>query len=148
MGDVALAIRQLTERLPKEAGRPAPPPLEELPTPEAEGSLPADYVLHTLAQHLPDRAILVEETPSSRALLHKHVRIKSPGGFYAAASEDGPARPPRGVRRRRPPDVRPAERGPLRVEVQDGPAPGRPGVDIVCVVGDRKLQLMPGAHTS
>jgi benzoylformate decarboxylase len=39
-----------------------------------------------LAQHLPDRAVLVEETPSSRALLHKHVRIKSPGGFYAAAS--------------------------------------------------------------
>jgi benzoylformate decarboxylase len=86
MGDVALAIRQLTERLQKEAGRPAPPPLEELPTPEAEGSLPADYVLHMLAQHLPDRAVLVEETPSSRALLHKHVRIKSPGGFYAAAS--------------------------------------------------------------
>jgi benzoylformate decarboxylase len=86
MGDVALAIRQLTERLQKEAGRPALPPLEELPTPEAEGSLPADYVLHMLAQHLPDRAVLVEETPSSRALLHKHVRIKSPGGFYAAAS--------------------------------------------------------------
>ncbi|MCA1738276.1 MAG: hypothetical protein LC740_05435 [Actinobacteria bacterium] len=37
-------------------------------------------------QHLPDRTILVEETPSSRALLHKHVRIKGPGGFYSAAS--------------------------------------------------------------
>ena len=85
MGDVALATRQLTERLPKETGRPAPPPLEELPVPEEKGSLQADYVLHTLAQHLPDRAVLVEETPSSRALLHKHVRIKSPGEFYAAS---------------------------------------------------------------
>jgi benzoylformate decarboxylase len=86
MGDVALAIRQLAERLPKEADRPAPPPPEEIPAPDAEGSLPADYVLHTLVQHLPDRTILVEETPSSRALLHKHVRIKGPGGFYSAAS--------------------------------------------------------------
>jgi benzoylformate decarboxylase len=86
MGDVALAVRQLTERLPKEADRPAPPPPEEIPAPEAKGSLPADYVLHTLSQHLPDQAIVVEETPSSRMLLHQHVRIKSPGGFYAAAS--------------------------------------------------------------
>jgi benzoylformate decarboxylase len=86
MGDVALAVRQLIERLPKKAERPAPPPREEVPAPEAKDSLPADYVLHALSQHLPDRAIVVEETPSSRMLLHQHVRIKSPGGFYAAAS--------------------------------------------------------------
>ena len=86
MGDVALAVRQLIERLPKKAERPAPPPREEVPAPEAKDSLPADYVLHALSPHLPDRAIVVEETPSSRMLLHQHVRIKSPGGFYAAAS--------------------------------------------------------------
>jgi benzoylformate decarboxylase len=86
MGDVALAIRQLNEHLPEKAGRPAPPPPTEAPAPEPKGLLPADYVLHALSQHLPDRAIVVEETPSSRAMLHKHVRIKSPGGFYAAAS--------------------------------------------------------------
>ena len=86
MGDVALAVRQLTERLPEKASRPAPSPPEEITPPEPEGSLPADYVLHTLSQHLPDRTILVEETPSSRMLLHKHMRIKAPGGFYAAAS--------------------------------------------------------------
>jgi benzoylformate decarboxylase len=86
MGDVALAIRQLSERLPEKPVRPAPPPPHEIPAPEPEGSLPADYVLHTLSQHLPDRAIVVEETPSSRILLHRHVRIKSPGGFFAAAS--------------------------------------------------------------
>ena len=86
MGDVALAVRQLTERLPKKADRPAPPSPAAVPAPEPTGSLPADYVLHTLARCLPERAIIVEETPSSRNLLHKHVRITQPGGFYSAAS--------------------------------------------------------------
>ena len=86
MGDIALTVRQLIERLPKKIDRPAPPPPAEVPAPEAKGSLPADYVLYTLSQHLPDRAIVVEETPSSRNLLHEHVRIKAPGGFYSAAS--------------------------------------------------------------
>jgi benzoylformate decarboxylase len=86
MGDVALAVRQLNERLPKKADRPAPPPPDEISAPEPEGSLPADYVMHALSQHLPERAIVVEETPSSRMLLHKHIRINQPGGFYAAAS--------------------------------------------------------------
>jgi benzoylformate decarboxylase len=86
MGDVALAVRQLTERLPEKAERPAPPSSAAGPTPEAGTPLPADYVLHTLSRYLPDQAIVVEETPSSRMLLHKHVPIKAPGGFYASAS--------------------------------------------------------------
>ena len=86
MGDVALAVRQLAERLPKKADRPAPPSSAEVPAPEAKDSLPADYVMYTLSRCLPDRAIIVEETPSSRNLLHKHIRINQPGGFYSAAS--------------------------------------------------------------
>jgi benzoylformate decarboxylase len=86
MGDVALVVRRLNGRLPKKAGRPAPPPPAEVPVPEAKDSLPVDYVMHTLSEHLPERAILVEETPSSRSLLLEHVRIKAPGGFYSAAS--------------------------------------------------------------
>jgi benzoylformate decarboxylase len=86
MGDVALAVRQLMERLPKKAERPAPASPAEIPAPEAKDPLPVDYVLHTLSRHLPNRAIIVEETPSSRMLLHKHIRIKWPGGFYSAAS--------------------------------------------------------------
>jgi benzoylformate decarboxylase len=86
MGDVALAIRQLNERLPERSGGPAPPPPAEVPAPEPGELLPADYVMHTLALHLPERAVIVEETPSSRNLLHKHVKIKNPGGFYSAAS--------------------------------------------------------------
>ena len=86
MGDVALAVRQLTERLPKKTDRPAPASLAKVPAPEAKDPLPVDYVLHTLSRHLPDRSIVVEETPSSRMLLHKHIRIKWPGGFYSAAS--------------------------------------------------------------
>jgi len=86
MGDVALAVRQLSERLPKKAERPTPPPPAQVRAPEARDTLPADYVLHTLARCLPDRAIVVEETPSSRNLLHEHIRINQPGGFYSAAS--------------------------------------------------------------
>lgn len=86
MGDIALAVRQLTERLPKKADRPAPPSPAEVPAPEAKDSLPADYVMYTLSRCLPDRVIIVEETPSSRNLLHKHIRINQPGGFYSAAS--------------------------------------------------------------
>jgi benzoylformate decarboxylase len=86
MGDVALAVRQLIERLPKGVARPAPPPPSTAPAPEAKEPLPADYVLYILSRHLPDRAIIVEETPSSRNLLHKHIPVKEPGGFYAAAS--------------------------------------------------------------
>ncbi len=86
MGNVALAVRQLNERLPKKADRPAPPPPDEVPAPEPSGSVSADYVMHALSQYLPERAIVVEETPSSRMLLHKHIRINQPGGFYAAAS--------------------------------------------------------------
>lgn len=86
MGDVVLAVRGLIERLPKEAGRLAPPPPEDILAPEPGDSLPADYVLHALSRRLPDKAIVVEETPSSRTLLLEHIRIKSPGGFYAAAS--------------------------------------------------------------
>ncbi|MBV9455387.1 MAG: benzoylformate decarboxylase [Rubrobacter sp.] len=86
MGDVALAVRRLTERLPKKADRTAPSSPAEVPAPEAKDPLPVDYVLHALSQHLPDWAIVVEETPSSRMLLHKYIRIKWPGGFYSAAS--------------------------------------------------------------
>jgi benzoylformate decarboxylase len=86
MGDVGLAVRQLIEHLPKEPGRPAPPLPEQVSAPEAKDPIPADHVLHILSRHLPDQAIVVEETPSSRALLHKHLRIKARGGFYAAAS--------------------------------------------------------------
>ena len=86
MGDVALAIRQLIQRLPEKTDRPAPSPPEATPAPPSNGSLPADYVLHALSRRLPERAVLVEETPSSRKLLLEHVRVRSPGGFYSAAS--------------------------------------------------------------
>jgi benzoylformate decarboxylase len=86
MGDVGLAIRGLIERLPERTHRPVPPPPSRPPQPEAREPLPADYVLHALARRLPEAAILVEETPSSKMLLHRHVRVKRPGGFYSAAS--------------------------------------------------------------
>ncbi len=85
MGDVALTVKQLVERLP-EADRPAPPPPPEGPAPGPRTPLPVDYVLHVLGQSLPDQAVVLEETPSSKDLMHKYVRTTQPGGFYSTAS--------------------------------------------------------------
>lgn len=84
IGDVGLAVQRLLELVP-EADRPHPPPSPPPPVPEAATPLPVEYVLHALNEMLPDRAIVVEETPSSKMLLHKRVRIREAGGFYSAA---------------------------------------------------------------
>jgi benzoylformate decarboxylase len=42
--------------------------------------------MHTLAQTMPRDAILVEEAPSHRDLLHDYLPIRTSGGFYAGAS--------------------------------------------------------------
>lgn len=84
IGDVALAIQRLLELAP-EADRPHPPPPPPPPAPEARTPMPVEYVLHALNESLPDQAIVVEETPSSKMLLHERVRIREPGGFHSAA---------------------------------------------------------------
>jgi benzoylformate decarboxylase len=86
MGDVALAARQLLERLPKESDRPAPAPRPEASPPDAGGSLTPEYVMHALAESLPEGAIVVEETPSSRNLLHERIRVSRPDSFYSSAN--------------------------------------------------------------
>lgn len=84
VGDVALAMRHLLG-LVSETDRPHPPSSPPLQIPEAKTPLPVEYVLHALDEHLPELAIVVEETPSSKMLLHKHVRVREPDGFYSAA---------------------------------------------------------------
>ncbi len=86
MGDVALAVRQLIERLPKEADRPAPAPRSQAGVPATGSSLTPEHVMHALARSLPNEAIVVEETPSSRNLLHEHVRVNRPDSFYSSAN--------------------------------------------------------------
>lgn len=86
MGDVGISIRQLVEHLPKETDRFAPAIRPEATASDTEGSLTPEHVMHAVARSLPANAIVVEETPSSRNLLHDHVRISRPDGFYSSAN--------------------------------------------------------------
>jgi benzoylformate decarboxylase len=85
-GNVAFAVRQLIELLPEEPERPAPPAREAPPTPEAATPIPPAYLMHTLAQLLPEETSIFEESGSSRGTFHEHVRPGWPGAYFNAAS--------------------------------------------------------------
>lgn len=85
VGDLSIAARRLNALLP-ETERPHPPPMPDSPVPEADVPLPVDYVLHELARRLPEDAVVVDESSSSKVKLQRIVRIKRPGGYFSAAS--------------------------------------------------------------
>jgi benzoylformate decarboxylase len=86
VADVGLVLGQLERILPPRPPRPGPPARE--PPPRAAGTSPisAAFLMQTLGEVLPPHAILVEESPSNRAEMRRHVRIRQPAGFYASAS--------------------------------------------------------------
>jgi benzoylformate decarboxylase len=66
--------------------RPAPAPLRRPAKPSSE-TLTGEFVYSTLAELLPDNAIVVEEAPSHRGILHDHLPITaSDTGFLTTAS--------------------------------------------------------------
>jgi benzoylformate decarboxylase len=66
--------------------RPAPAPLRRPAKPSGE-KLTGELVYSTLADLLPDNAIVVEETPSHRGVLHDHLPItETDTGFLTMAS--------------------------------------------------------------
>ncbi|MFJ7211962.1 benzoylformate decarboxylase [Amycolatopsis sp. NPDC098790] len=80
-----LGIRALLNVVDRST-RPAPAPLARPAKPAAD-ELSAEFVFSTLADLVPDNAILVEETPSHRGILHDHLPIKSTDtGFLTMAS--------------------------------------------------------------
>ncbi len=88
VADVAGAARALLERLPARwadgeapvAERPLPP------MPAASEPIAPAYLMATLGQLLDPDTVLVEESPSNRAALRRHVRIRRPGSFFTTAS--------------------------------------------------------------
>jgi benzoylformate decarboxylase len=81
-----LAIRALTERV-TESGRKAPAPLSRPSRPDEMSPISPEFAYATLAELLPDDAIVVEETPSHRTALHDHLPITSTDtGFLTVAS--------------------------------------------------------------
>jgi benzoylformate decarboxylase len=82
--------------------------------PAAADPLPVEYVLHTLSSAMPDDAVLVEEAPSHRPLMHKFMPMRGGGSFYTMASGGLGYGLPAAV----------------------GMALGRPGARTVCLIGD------------
>jgi benzoylformate decarboxylase len=81
-----VAIRALTEQV-SESGRATPVPLSRPSQPVETSPISPEYAYATLAELLPDNAIVVEETPSHRNVLHDHFPIKSTDtGFLTMAS--------------------------------------------------------------
>jgi benzoylformate decarboxylase len=85
IGDVALALDELA-RMVGEATRPAPP-MRARPAAVADGEpLAPAFVMRALAEALPEDAVVVEESASSRAAFYDQVRIKRSGSYYATGS--------------------------------------------------------------
>ncbi|WP_284749632.1 benzoylformate decarboxylase [Amycolatopsis sp. RTGN1] len=69
-----------------QSSRPAPAPLQRPAKPSGD-KLTAEFVYSTLADLLPDNAIVVEEAPSHRGFLHDHLPItQTDTGFLTIAS--------------------------------------------------------------
>jgi len=87
LGDPALALRALLERVP--AGDRAAP-AERTPAAEVQpgrdGVLSADEVFATVGELWPDGGILVDESPANLAAAQARVPLSRPGSFYFTAS--------------------------------------------------------------
>jgi benzoylformate decarboxylase len=107
------ALTMLLDLLPET--KRATPAGRKLPAaPSAADPLPVEYLLHTLSSSMPDDAVLVEEAPSHRPLMHKFMPMRGGDSFYTMASGGLGYGLPAAV----------------------GMALGRPGVRTVCLVGD------------
>jgi benzoylformate decarboxylase len=85
---VAAVCGALAERLAQREG-PAPEPMRRpsAPEPPAPGEpLRAGHVLQALAERLPEDAVLLEESPSSRPELHERIPARAPLGFISGAN--------------------------------------------------------------
>jgi benzoylformate decarboxylase len=86
IGDARAIASALLERMTSATGgapgakRPAPP------APPPTTPITPAFLMAALARALPDDAVLVEESPSNRHDLRRHVRIRRPASFYACAS--------------------------------------------------------------
>ncbi|GAA4776826.1 benzoylformate decarboxylase [Actinomycetospora chlora] len=89
VADPTLTVRALLDRVgPGPADRVTPPAREELgaPTPGGEGRVSAEELFATLAQEWPEGGVLVNESPSHRAVQQARLPIDRPGSSYFTAS--------------------------------------------------------------
>jgi benzoylformate decarboxylase len=85
IAEIADVCRRLAEEIPQRPRRERPRPgSDPRQVPKGEG-LRAGDVFTELAQLLPEDAIVIEETPSSKPELHRLLRARAPLGFVSAA---------------------------------------------------------------
>jgi benzoylformate decarboxylase len=80
-----LALRGLLAGCGGWVSRAEPAPMA-VPRPEASQPISAGYALSVISEVLPADAIVVEEIPSHRPALHRHLPIRRPGGFFTGQS--------------------------------------------------------------
>ncbi len=69
-----------------ETKRPIPPARAAADAPPPADPIPAAYLMHALAQTMPPDAALVEEVPSHRPIMQKHLPMRGQDSFYTMAS--------------------------------------------------------------
>ncbi|GAA2079260.1 benzoylformate decarboxylase [Streptomyces albiaxialis] len=79
------AVRALNGQVRK-ADRAAPPPRPAPPAARAGDTASAELLLDLLRERLPDGAVLVEEAPSHREILHARLPLSGPGRFLTTGS--------------------------------------------------------------
>ncbi|HVL95917.1 MAG TPA: benzoylformate decarboxylase [Solirubrobacteraceae bacterium] len=85
VADVALTLEALLAEV-SESSRPLPEGVGEPPPVEDADPLPPSTVHATLAEVLPDDAIVVLESPSSTLALRNRLRISRPGSYFFCAA--------------------------------------------------------------
>ncbi len=84
VADVKLTVEALLDLIPP-SDRPAPEPLGAPQAPPESDPLSPSSVHATLAQVVPDEAIVVLESPSSTMALRNQLRLSRPGSYYFGA---------------------------------------------------------------
>lgn len=107
------ALSMLLDLLP-ETSRAMPAGRALPPAPVAADPLPVEFLLHSLAEAMPAKAVLVEEAPSHRPAMQKYMPMRGQDSFYTMSSGGLGYSLPAAV----------------------GMALGRPGVRTVCLIGD------------
>jgi benzoylformate decarboxylase len=84
VADVRLTVEALRELVPP-SERPVPEPLGDPEAPQESDPLSASRVHATLAEVMPDDAIVVLESPSSTMAFRNQLRLSRPGSYYFGA---------------------------------------------------------------
>jgi benzoylformate decarboxylase len=122
LGSLRLALPALHALLPEAARTPPPPRLRPAPPAPAE-PIPAGWLLARLHTAMPAEAILVEEAPSHRPAMQAQMPMRRWGSFFTMASGGlGYALP-----------------GAVGIGL------AKPGVQVVCLIGDGSMMYSPQA---